>query len=193
MNQLIKPLFFLFALFVLSSCEEAFTPKPLGYHRIDFPKKEYLKYQGSCPFEFDYPFRSFLDTNLKGKPSCWLNLHYPQYSSTIHFTYNSITRNELKTYIEDSRKLAMKHLVKANHIEEEFIQNNETNVYGVYYDFGGSTATNFQFFVTDSNNHFLRGAMYFNLPPNPDSLEPVAIFIKEDLKRLLNSFEWKAE
>lgn len=184
---------FILPIMLLFGCEEVFTPKPLGYHRIDFPVKEYVIYDGNCPFQFEYPYRSYLDTNLKNKPKCWINLHYPQYRATVHFTYNSISRNELKNYIEDSRKLAMKHLVKADHIEEEYIQNKKNDVYGIYYDFGGSTATNFQFFVTDSNKHFLRGAMYFNLPPNPDSLEPVANFIKEDVKHLLNSFEWKGE
>lgn len=84
----------------------------------------------------------------------------------------------------------MKHLVKANDISERQFKNEEAKVYGLIYDFEGNTASNYQFFLTDSSTHFFRGAMYFNMPPNADSLEPVIDFIKGDLQRLIESFRW---
>jgi len=174
------------------ACEEVPIPKPLGYYRIDFPEKQYINYEGSCPFTFKYPLRSLLDTAINGKPDCWMNLHYPQYGATVHFTYSVVDGN-LNKFIEDSRKLVMKHIVKANDIVEEVIIRDEHNVYGLTYDFEGNTATNYQFFITDSSKHFVRGSMYFNLPPNPDSLAPVNDYIKADLKKMITSFQWKEE
>jgi hypothetical protein len=33
--------------------------------------------------------------------------------------------------------------------------------------------------------------LYFNAPPNKDSIAPVAAFIKEDIIRLIETLEWK--
>jgi gliding motility-associated lipoprotein GldD len=173
------------------SCEENPVPKPLGFYRIDFPEKEYVSYQGNCPFQFEYPHRSLLDTALRGKPKCWMNLHYPQYAATLHITYSKIGERTLVEFIEDSRKMAMKHIVKADDIQEKLISNSDKRVFGIAYEFEGNTATNYQFFVTDSNEHFLRGSLYFNLVPNADSIEPVAEYIKQDLENLIESFSWK--
>ena len=54
----------------------------------------------------------------------------------------------------------------------------------------GNVASNYQFFLTDSTNRFFRGAMYFNMRPNADSLQPVTDFVKADLEVLIESFEW---
>lgn len=197
MKKRIKPVnkFILFALITIFSisCDDALIPKPLGYYRIDFPEKQYIKYQGNCPYTFEYPKRSLLYDKIPGKPGCWMNLHYPQYGATIHFTYNQLEGENLGKYIEDSRKLVMKHIVKADDILENMVSNKSENVYGLTYDFSGNTATIYQFFITDSSNHFLRGSMYFNLPPNPDSLAPVSSYIKKDLTHFINTFKWKAQ
>ena len=47
-----------------------------------------------------------------------------------------------------------------------------------------------QFYVTDETSHFLRGSLYFNSPPNADSLAPVITFVKDDMMHLLNTFQW---
>lgn len=178
---------------LVSCAEEVPTPKPIGYFRIDFPQKEYIHYSGKCPFQFDYPLRSILDTQTrKGQQPCWMNLHYPQYSVTIHLTYNELNDTNLAIYLEDSRKMAMKHTVRADNIEEKLFENAEDKVYSIVYDFEGNTASNFQFVITDSSKHFLRGSMYFNLPPKSDSLEPIAQYIKKDLIKLVETFQWKS-
>jgi gliding motility-associated lipoprotein GldD len=64
-------------------------------------------------------------------------------------------------------------------------------VYGVKYDIEGNTASAVQFYVTDSVHHFLRGSLYFNLPPQIDSLEPVIKFVEADIDHLINTFSWK--
>jgi gliding motility-associated lipoprotein GldD len=95
--------------------------------------------------------------------------------------------------VEDSRKLAFKHTVKATGINEGVITNKEHNMYGIYYTIDGNTASSNQFFLTDSNKNFLRGALYFNEKPQADSILPVVNFIKTDMDRLIKTLKWKVK
>jgi len=111
--------------------------------------------------------------------------------SKIHFSYYDIFGTDVEPLIEDSRKLAMKHLVKADDFEESIVSDTAQKVYGTIYDFQGSAASNYQFFLTDSVGHFIRGALYFEVQPNADSLEPAEKYIEEELLHLVNTFEWR--
>ena len=86
--------------------------------------------------------------------------------------------------------MAYKHSRVAEGIIEQSYQNHEKKVFGIVYDFEGSTATAIQFYLTDSAHHFVRGALYFNSEMN-DSITPVSDFIKADIYHLVDSWEWK--
>jgi hypothetical protein len=47
-----------------------------------------------------------------------------------------------------------------------------------------------QFFLTDSVNHFLRGALYIREVPNIDSIQPVIDFLEPDIIRLIETTSW---
>lgn len=175
---------------LFSSCEEDYSPKRFGYHRIDFPEKEYSIQETDCPVRFRSLKQTILQKRQDVEVGCWYNLHYPDYGATIHLSYQEIDAADLNTHIEDSRKLAMKHIVKADDIKERLFKNEEGKVYGLIYDMEGNVASNYQFFLTDSTKRFFRGAMYFNMRPNADSLQPVTDFVKADLEVLIESFEW---
>ena len=55
----------------------------------------------------------------------------------------------------------------------------------------GNAASPVQFFISDSIRHFIRGALYFNALPNPDSIAPVSTYVEQDIIRLIESLEWK--
>ena len=57
-------------------------------------------------------------------------------------------------------------------------------------ELSGEVPSPFQFHITDSVTHFLRGALYFNMSTKNDSLGPAIAFIKSDLVHLLNTLEW---
>ena len=63
---------------------------------------------------------------------------------------------------------------------------------GIFYELGGNTATALQFYVTDSNRHFMRGSLYFNTKPNRDSLRPAIQFLKKDMLKMIRTLEWQA-
>jgi gliding motility-associated lipoprotein GldD len=79
--------------------------------------------------------------------------------------------------------------VKAYGIEEAVLLTPEGYT-GVVAELTGEVPTQFQFFVTDSTQNFLRGALYFNTAMKNDSLAPVIEFIKEDMAHLMNSVKF---
>jgi len=178
----------------LSACgddDEIGTPRPRGYFRITFPEKEYMKYNESCPFTFDMPKYSSIVPDTKGDAqACWINVEFSRYRGILHLSYKPVNNN-IASYLEDSRTLAIKHQQKADAIDEKRVINDSAKVYGLIYDIEGNAASNVQFYLTDSTKHFIRGALYFTAAPNKDSLAPVIGFIREDVFRLIDSFRWK--
>jgi gliding motility-associated lipoprotein GldD len=121
----------------------------------------------------------------------WINILYTPYHAQLHFSYKVI-RDNLKQYLEDSRTLVNKHIPKASAIQQREYVNAENKVYGLVYDIKGSdAASTYQFYLTDSVSKFVRGALYFNLVPNNDSLEPVIGYLKEDIQHMITTFRWK--
>jgi gliding motility-associated lipoprotein GldD len=56
---------------------------------------------------------------------------------------------------------------------------------------GVNVASMYQFYITDSSKHFIRGALYFDHAPNNDSLAPVIEFLKADIDHLIETFTWR--
>lgn len=182
---------FALLLIVFTSCEEENpVPKPKGYFRIKLPEKKYVKIEKICAYTFETPVYSKVDTSPGIKEPCWINIHYPLFDATLHLSYKTINNN-LQSYLEDTRTLTYKHTAKANDIEEILVNNPEHKVYGLIYDVKGNAASPVQFFITDSTQHFLRGALYFNNVPNYDSIAPVLDFLNKDIEQFIQSVLWK--
>lgn len=176
----------------LIACGSDYFPKPRAYFRIDLPEKNYRHLDSIYPFSFDYPVYSSISQD-KNSPheKNWININFTDFKGSLHLSYKRVDGNLVK-YMEDSRTLAFKHIPKASAIDNRLIINKKSKVFGLIYEISGSGAASpYQFFVTDSLNHFLRGALYFNIVPNNDSLAPVIDFLKQDIEHLIQSFEWK--
>ncbi len=173
------------------ACQRSYTPKPRGFLRVDFPAREYILFDSVCPYIFEYPSYGKIvpDTDYLTEP-CWINIDFPDFDGIIHISYKEVNQN-LNDFIEDSRALTYKHTIKADAIKETVYSNPELEVHGILYDIKGNAASNIQFYLTDSNAHFLRGSLYFNVQPDKDSLAPVISFFREDIIHLMESFAWK--
>jgi gliding motility-associated lipoprotein GldD len=173
------------------ACQRSYTPKPRGFMRIEFPPKAYTTFDSVCPYTFEYPVYGKIvpDTDVFAEP-CWINIEFPSFDGTIHISYKEVNHN-LNDYIEDSRTLTYKHTIKADAIKETVYTNPAQDVYGMLYDVKGNAASSIQFYLTDSNTHFLRGSLYFNVQPDKDSLAPVISFFRKDIIHLVESFAWK--
>jgi gliding motility-associated lipoprotein GldD len=175
----------------LSACSTDYSPKPRDYFRIDFPERLYEVYEDDCPFRFSYPSFAVVSRDTgRLSQSCWLNIDFPGYRGRLHISYKEVNEN-IAEYAEDSRKLAFKHTVKADAIDESMFINEKERVYGILYDIKGNSASSLQFYLTDSTSHFFRGALYFNVQPNKDSLAPVIDYFREDIINLIETFSWK--
>lgn len=174
----------------LTGCSEDFAPKPSGFFRIDLPEHTYQTYDGPCPFTFDYSTYAEPRQQTSAGNPCWINIHYPKFKGTVHLSYLPVD-TPLAVFTKDSRTLAYKHAVKANDIREIALRNEQEHVYGLAFEIEGEAASQFQFYLTDSTNHFLRGALYFEVAPNADSLVPVSEFVVDDIGRFIQSFAWK--
>ena len=177
---------YIFIVIFFMGCSSDYTPKPRGFFRIDLPKKEYQKSSLNCPSSFEHGQYAEIENR---EEYCWFNLQFPELNGTLHMSYKTV-KNNLQDHINNSHDLAYKHSRVAEGIIEQSYQNHKKKVFGIVYDFEGSTATAIQFYLTDSANHFVRGALYFNTEMN-DSITPVSDFIKEDIFHLVDSWEWK--
>ena len=180
------------AIVFIFACKEDYVPKPKGYFRIDLPKKEYIKFDTTFPFRFEHPSYSVVIPDYGNpKEKYWINIVYPDFKAVLHMSYKAVNNN-LESYFEHAREFAHKHIPKANAINQNLVINTENKVYGLIYDIeGNSAASPYQFYLTDSTSHFVRGALYFSLAPNNDSLAPIIAFIKEDINRMIDSFSWE--
>jgi gliding motility-associated lipoprotein GldD len=176
----------IFILIFFFACQENYTPKPRGFFKLSFPTKNYQQYAQNCPFTFQFPNYSKIDTLEK---KCFFNLQFPDFKATLHLSYFPLNNN-LHEHTEESRALAYKHSIKANAISEQPFIDRKNNVFGLVYDYEGTTATALQFYLSDSTTHFFRGALYFNAEVN-DSILPINLFLKNDIKHLIETFYWK--
>lgn len=183
---------------VLYSCRETTVPKPKGYFRIDLPEKKYILFEksglaGNLPVEFEYPVYGTI--SLPGEEpvskSGFFNIEFPSYKAAIYLTYRDV-RGDLASLIEQTYTMNVKnHVIKADAIDEQVINNQESHVFGILYNLKGNTATAVQFYVTDSTRHYLRGSLYFESEPNADSLAPVIDFFREDIIHLIETLKWR--
>ena len=183
-------------LLAMAACNSTFTPKPRGYYKTNFPEHQYQVFdQAGYPYKFEYPTYATIikdSSFFEDKPEnpWWINIDFAGFNSRIYISYKSLPANNFSKMVNDAYSLTYKHSYKASFIEDSSFQTiNKVN--GVLFKVGGNAATASQFYLTDSTRHFLRGALYFDAPPNEDSLKPVNEFLLQDMKHLINTFEWK--
>lgn len=177
---------------MLMSCQNDTSPKPRGYFRIDLPEHQYKEFDTTFPFTFEYPV--YTEVQTKGpnlQRPYWFNLYYPGFDGTVYFSFKPV-KNNLSQLINDSHEFVGKHLSKASAVDERMIEDREAQKFGLIFEIDGAeTASPYQFFITDSTDKFLRGALYFNNRPNNDSLAPVITFVKQDMEHFIRTFQWK--
>lgn len=196
----LNPVFFLMMIVIsgllpgVSSCNNEYTPKPRGYFRIALPERKYLALDSIYPYRFEYPaYATITNDPLSPEEQNWINLEMPVFKGRMHITYKPVTKeNSLSEYTEDARTLALKHMQKSTGIRQIAISDPSRKLYGLVYEINGmGAASPYQFYLTDSSRHFLRGSLYFDAIPNNDSLAPVIDFVKTDIQHFFETFNWK--
>tara|TARA_R110002012_G_scaffold312248_1_gene522597 strand:+ start:171202 stop:171786 length:585 start_codon:yes stop_codon:yes gene_type:complete len=180
----------------LTACGNDTLPKPAAHLRLEYPKANYKKLEAGFPFTFE---KNELATQIKARTigndsgSYGIDLMYPTLKGTIYITYKPITSNKerLDRLLKDAQGFTQEHTVKADEIAEQLYANKERKVYGMFYEVGGNAASQSQFYVTDSLNHFVTGSLYFYAKPNFDSILPAAKYLQKDIQHIMETINWK--
>jgi len=183
----------LFLALFTASCNSEDTdyyPKPRGYIRLDFPERVYTRYDGGCPYSFEIPeYFSVVDKDSFCNKK---DIVMERFNGTLYLTYIPVDTN-LSALIEKSRQFAYEHSQFADAIEETAMIDPSRKAYGLRYNIVGNAASPYQFYLTDSVNHFLRGSFSFNVAPNYDSIKPSLDYIVEDLDKMIETVIWKVD
>ncbi|GAB2836639.1 hypothetical protein GCM10027043_44240 [Ferruginibacter profundus] len=199
---------------LLASCNSTYTSKKKGYFKVDFPERKYITFQQEgFPYTFEYPAyaaiikdSTYFDSNPENP--YWINIDFPQFGGRIFLSYkivggkaiyklkqangsyrDSIGINKFDNMVNDAFNLTNKNQAITNSIKDSMMHT-PNGVTGVFFKVGGNAATAKQFFLSDTTRHFLRGALYFDVTPNADSLRPVQDFLQKDIEHMINSFRW---
>ena len=177
---------------VLTACDRDYLPKPIGYNRLDLPAPSYQSLPDTLPYTFEYSIHARLlrDTSVI-QERYWIEIYYPALQSNIHITYKPVQGKAklLKEYMNDAYTLTAKHQIKAYAINEA-ITTTPSGKTAVIAELEGEVPSQFQFTITDSTQHFLRGALYFNTRVQNDSLAPAIEYMKRDMMHIVNTLEW---
>lgn len=173
-------------------CDTDYIPKPYGYLRIDLPEHTYRHYDSLEKYRFEFPEYAFVTHDLNSPlEKNWINIEFPLFKGSLHISHKEVKGN-LNEYLEDAHTMLTKHLPKANAIRDSLIIDSARDMYGIVYSIEGkSVASPIQFYLTDSTTNYVRGALYFNIHPNNDSLAPVISFLRKDILHFINTLEWK--
>nr|WP_031426788.1 gliding motility lipoprotein GldD [Flavimarina sp. Hel_I_48] len=186
-KQINKAILVGFLSFSVFACKEDPLPKPNGMLALNYPAANYESFdQSDCPYLFQ---KNDLG-EVQFEKDCSVVISYPDLNGALYLTYRPV-QNNIKQLLTDAQKLTYEHVIKADNIVEEKYVNDAKDVYGMFYDVSGNAASQSQFYVTDSTSHFLTGSIYFNAKPNYDSIYPAAAYLKDDIKHLMESLQWK--
>ena len=183
-----------------------YTPKPQAYLRIDLPPHLYDTYDTTAlPFTFDYSrsalvqWKEVRHVDTLGRPvpaprgERWLTVIYPQYKGYLFLTYKPLhSLRNFQEQVDTAYKSMQTHFVYSSGIDENRFVDAAHHLYGTTYRIKGqNVASTYQFWVSDSTHHFLRGAFYIDETPNSDSLAPILNYIQDDIDHLIETLRWK--
>lgn len=177
----------------LWSCGRSYQPKPKGYNRLVLPDHEYRISPDTLPYRFEYSTHAKFSRDTSWiRERHWVEIYYPELQATIHVTYKEVNHSEklLKEYLQDAYVLTAKHQIKAYAIDETIVKTPSGKT-AIIAELEGEVPSQFQFTLTDSISNFLRGAVYFNVKVQNDSLQPAIEYLKRDAMQLINTLEWR--
>ncbi|OUR91594.1 gliding motility lipoprotein GldD [Flavobacteriales bacterium 34_180_T64] len=176
------------------TCANDPIPKPKAHLRLEYPVANYKTIEIDLPFKFNKNNLADRIKNVKvdlNSETYGFNINYPTLKGTLYLTYKRVNETNLSSLLRDAQNITQKHVTKADAISEQVFIDKKRRVFGNFYEVGGNSASQAQFYVTDSINHFLNGSLYFFTKPNYDSIYPAAEYLKNDIKQIMESIEWK--
>ncbi|WP_424003182.1 gliding motility lipoprotein GldD [Maribacter sp. IgM3_T14_3] len=171
--------------FMVSCKEEPVIPKPKAKMRLEYPQGKLADLETE---NFSFKYNQLAKAELNGDKA--YTISYPEMKGAIFLSYKKIDGN-LSKLIIDSKRLSYEHATKADNIVEQPYVNPDEKIYGALFEVQGNAASQSQFYVTDSTEHFLTGSVYFYTKPNYDSILPAASYLQNDIRGIIETLRWK--
>lgn len=187
-------MFFFFLLIVFVGCKKSaqIYPRPYGYFRLQLPPEKWIYIDTLRFFTCSIPHYAYFEKKIPRESSVyWWDIVFPVFKARVNLSYRPVTGN-FAQLAEDAREFVYKHIQKADNIIENPLCIVEKKLYGMTYRIEGQlVASPFQFYVSDSTHHYLRGALYFEHVPDNDSIKPYIERAIHDIEKIINSLTWK--
>jgi gliding motility-associated lipoprotein GldD len=188
MRTRLEPL--LCAVALLVGCGEDPVPKPRGYFRIDLPEQTYQPWDSGHGLRAEMPTAARVAERKAEGDARWFDVRYKSLRATVHLTWSPVN-GQMASLIEDAHVFKGTHGVKARRIGHERVLRDSARVFGTIFDVDGDVASPMVFYLTDSTDNFLYGALYFDARPNADSLAPVTERIRADMRHMAATLQWR--
>jgi gliding motility-associated lipoprotein GldD len=175
-------------------CSEDALPRPRGYFRIETPPASYAPYILPCGPQFEVPSHAKIELLALNSPdqACWYNLAFPAFSAKLHCTLIRLQDPaDFMALVDEAHQMVFSHESKASGIQTHSFNLPENQVSGLVFDLEGPVASPLQFFASDSTSYFLRGSLYFQHVPNPDSIGPALDYVRQDIVHMIETLQWK--
>ena len=173
------------ALIVFSCNNNVNLPKQKAYFAPEFEIPTYKKISLDCNYTFNINFQASIN-NIK---NCNYEIYYKNLNAKIF-----INQIVLSNSIEKVLNTFNQKINENSRLSDQIIQSNYVNIdkkiYSKLYSFVGNSPSNIQFYVTNQTDKFLTGSLFFETEPNYDSLFPYIDYIRNDIKKMVDSFRW---
>lgn len=173
------------ALIVFSCHNNVNLPKQKAYFAPEFEIPTYKKISLDCNYSFNINSQASIN-NIK---NCNYEIYYKNLNAKIF-----INQIVLSNSIEKVLNTFNQKINENSRLSDQIIQSNYVNIdkkiYSKLYSFVGNSPSNIQFYVTNQTDKFLTGSLFFETEPNYDSLFPYIDYIRNDIKKMVDSFRW---
>ena len=173
------------ALIVFSCNNNVNLPKQKAYFAPEFEIPTYKKISLDCNYSFNINSQASIN-NIK---NCNYEIYYKNLNAKIF-----INQIVLSNSIEKVLNTFNQKINENSRLSDQIIQSNYVNIdkkiYSKLYSFVGNSPSNIQFYVTNQTDKFLTGSLFFETKPNYDSLFPYIDYIRNDIKKMVDSFRW---
>lgn len=173
------------ALIVFSCNNNVNLPKQKAYFAPEFEIPTYKNISLDCNYSFNINSQASIN-NIK---NCNYEIYYKNLNAKI-FINQIVLSNSIETVVNTFNQ----KINENSRLSDQIIQSNYVNIdkktYSKLYSFVGNSPSNIQFYVTNQTDKFLTGSLFFETEPNYDSLFPYIDYIRNDIKKMVDSFRW---
>jgi len=170
---------------VLFSRDSPITPKQSAFFAPEFSTPSHNSFTTQC----NYSFSKNKIARIEYLDNCNFNIVYDNLNAKIFFSSININNN-FPDIIKVFDERIIENSANITEVKVSEYTDDQILVYSRMFNYVGNAPSNLHFYLTDSTSNFLAGSLFFNTEPNYDSLLPYINYIRADVRKLIENFEW---